>query len=139
MCAQAADGDGGETLLALALSRPNEAMARARVMLAAAPAPRDASVAHQVIGIVLREFGDSDAAVREMRTALRLARRDGSADREADVLASLGSALTFAGRTRASRNALDQAVLKSAGLLRGRVLMRRAGLPAARRRLPRGP
>ena len=127
MCAQAADGDGGETLLALALSRPNEAMARARVMLAAAPAPRDASVAHQVIGIVLREFGDSDAAVREMRTALRLARRDGSADREADVLASLGSALTFAGRTRASRNALDQAVLKSAGLLRGRVLMRRAG------------
>jgi tetratricopeptide (TPR) repeat protein len=129
MCAQAADGDGGEELLALALSRPNEAMARARALLAAAPGParRDASVAHQVIGIVLREFGDSDAAVREMRTALRLARRDGSADREADVLASLGSALTFAGRTRASRNALDQAVLKSAGLLRGRVLLRRAG------------
>ena len=129
MCAQAADGNGGEELLALALSRPNEAMARARALLAAAPgpAPRDASVAHQVIGIVLREFGDSDAAVREMRTALRLARRDGSPDREADVLASLGSALTFAGRTRASRNALDQAVLKSAGLLRGRVLLRRAG------------
>jgi tetratricopeptide (TPR) repeat protein len=129
MCAQAADSDGGEELLALALSRPNEAMARARALLAAAPgpAPRDASVAHQVIGIVLREFGDSDAAVREMRTALRLARRDGSADREADVLASLGSALTFAGRTRASRNALNQAVLKSAGLLRGRVLVRRAG------------
>jgi len=129
MCAQAADGNGGEELLALALSRPNEAMARARALLAAAPgpAPRDASVAHQVVGIVLREFGDSDAAVREMRTALRLARRDGSADREADVLASLGSALTFAGRTRASRNALDQAVLKSAGLLRGRVLLRRAG------------
>ncbi len=76
---------------------------------------------------MLREFGDSDAAVREMRTALRLARRDGSADREADVLASLGSALIFAGRTRAGRNALDQAVLKSAGLLRGRVLLRRAG------------
>jgi tetratricopeptide (TPR) repeat protein len=127
MCAQPADGDGGEELLALALSRPNEAMARARALLAAAPAPRDASVAHQVIGIVLREFGDSDAAVREMRTALRLARRDGSADREADVLASLGSALTFAGRTRASRNALNQAVAKSAGLLRGRVLLRRAG------------
>ena len=130
MCAHAAgDGDGGEELLALALSRPNEAMARARAVLAAAPAAaaRNASVAHQVIGIVLREFGDIDAAVREMRTALRLARRDGSADREADVLASLGSALTFAGRTRASRNALNQAVLKSTGQLRGRVLLRRAG------------
>jgi tetratricopeptide (TPR) repeat protein len=125
----AANGDAGEELLALALSRPNEAMARARALLAAAPAPapRDASVAHQVIGIVLREFGDIDAAVREMRTALRLARRNGSADREADVLASLGSALTFAGRTRASRNALNQAVLKSTGRLRGRVLLRRAG------------
>ena len=37
------------------------------------PGRVDASVAHQVIGIVLREFGDIDAAVAELRTARRLA------------------------------------------------------------------
>jgi tetratricopeptide (TPR) repeat protein len=123
----AADSDGDDQLLALALSRPNEAMARARAILAAAQGPRDASVAHQVIGIVLREFGDIDAAVRELRTARRLACRGGSVGREADVLATLGVALVFAGRTRSGRNALNWAVLRSAGLLRGRTLLRRAG------------
>ena len=122
-----ADDDGDDELLALALSRPNEATARARIMLATGPGPLRASVAHQVIGIVLREFGDIDAAVRELRTARRLARRGGSANREADALASLGVALVFAGRTRSGRNALNGAVARSAGRLRGRTLMRRAG------------
>jgi hypothetical protein len=117
--------DRGDDLLALALSRPSEAMARARAVLAAGPGPLDASVAHQVIGIILREFGDIDAAVRELRTARRLALRGGSAEREADVLATLGVALVFAGRTRSGRGALNAAVLGSAGLLRG--------LPAAPR------
>jgi tetratricopeptide (TPR) repeat protein len=127
MCAQATGNrDGGDSLLALALSRPNEAMTRARAVLAAGPGPLDASVAHQVIGIVLREFGDIDAAVRELRTARRLALRGGSADREADALATLGVALVFAGRTRSGRGALNAAVLRSAGLLRGRSLLRRA-------------
>jgi len=128
MCAQdAADIDENDGLLALALSRPNEATARARAALAAGPGPLAASVAHQAIGIVLREFGDIEAAVRELRIARRLARRGGSADREADVLASLGVALVFAGRTRSGRNALNGAVLRSVGLLRGRILLRRAG------------
>ena len=118
--------DRSDDLLALALSRPNEAMARARAVLAAGPGPLEASVAHQVIGIVLREFGDVDAAVRELRTARRLALRGGSAGREADVLATLGVALVFAGRTRSGRGALNAAVLGSAGLLRGRNLLRRA-------------
>jgi tetratricopeptide (TPR) repeat protein len=118
--------DRSDDLLALALSRPNEAMARARAVLAAGPGPLEASVAHQVIGIILREFGDVDAAVRELRTARRLALRGGSAGREADVLATLGVALVFAGRTRSGRGALNAAVLGSAGLLRGRNLLRRA-------------
>jgi tetratricopeptide (TPR) repeat protein len=117
---------GGEsTLLALALSRPNEAMERAQSLLAARPGPLDASVAHQAIGLVLREFGDIDAAIRELRTARRLARRSGVPDREADVLGTLGVALVFAGRTRAGRNALNAAVAASNGLLRGRALLRR--------------
>jgi tetratricopeptide (TPR) repeat protein len=123
----ASDGESG--LLALALSRPNEAMDRARAMLAARPGPLNASVGHQAIGLVLREFGDIDAAVRELRTSLRLARRSGVPDRETDVLATLGVTLVNAGRARAGRNALNAAVGGSSGLLRGRTLLRRgAGL-----------
>ena len=57
--------------------------------------------------------------------ALRLARRTGSAEREADVLASLGVALVYAGRTAAGLAAFDRAVRLSNGVLAGRVLHRR--------------
>ena len=114
-------------LLSLALSRPNDALALARDVLAGDPVPLEASIARQAIGIVLREVGDVDAAVRELRRARRLARQSGSADREADVLATLGLALVFAGRTAAGRAALETAVERSSGLLRGRVLLRRGG------------
>jgi tetratricopeptide (TPR) repeat protein len=119
--------NGHAELLALALSRPNEALSRARAVLASEPGPLDASVARQAIGIVLREYGDIDAAVGELRVARRLARRAGSASREADVLATLGVALVFAGRTRSGRNTLDAAVRQSTGYLRGRALLRRGG------------
>jgi hypothetical protein len=112
-------------LLELALSRPHEAMARARAMLATAPGPLAASVAHQAVGLVLREYGDIDAAIAELRTARRLAARADSADREADVLGTLGVALIFAGRTTAGCNALNQAVHRVTGTARGRPLLRR--------------
>jgi tetratricopeptide (TPR) repeat protein len=121
----AAGAGGADELLALALSRPNEAMARARAIIAAGPGPLDASVAHQVIGLVLREFGDIGAAIAELRTARRLAAQAGSADREADVLGTLGFALALAGHTRAGRNALNRAVGQATGSLRGRSLLRR--------------
>lgn len=114
-------------LLSLALSRPHDALVLARQVLERDPVPLDASIARQAIGIVLREVGDVDAAVRELRRARQLARRSGSADREADVLATLGLALVFAGRTAAGRAALESAVERSSGLLRGRVLLRRGG------------
>ena len=47
-------------------------------ILAGDPGPIAASVARQAIGIVLREYGDIDAAVDELRIARRLARRAGS-------------------------------------------------------------
>jgi tetratricopeptide (TPR) repeat protein len=120
-------GDRHADLLPLALSRPNEALKRAQGVLAGDPPPLDASVARQAIGIVLREFGDIDAAIQELRMARQLARRAGSAEREADVLATLGVALVFAGRTVSGRNALDAAVRQSTGHLRGRTLLRRGG------------
>ena len=59
-----------DDLLPLALSRPHDALARARAVLAGRPGPYEASVAHQAAGIVLRDIGDVDAAVGELRGAL---------------------------------------------------------------------
>jgi tetratricopeptide (TPR) repeat protein len=115
-----------DDLVALATSRPWAALTRARVVLAGRPGPHDASVAHQAAGIVLRDFGDVEAGVRELRQALRLARRTDSAERETDVLASLGVALVFTGRTAAGLAAFEAAVRRSSGVLAARVLYRRA-------------
>jgi tetratricopeptide (TPR) repeat protein len=99
---------------------------RARAVLAARPGPYEASVAHQANGIVMREFGDVAASVREMRRALEHARRSGSADREIDVLASLGVALVYAGRTADGLAAFERAVQGASGVLAARVRHRRA-------------
>ena len=128
MAEQAPAGSGRravDELLPLTLSHPGEALARARAVLAARPGPREASVAHQAAGIVLREFGDVEAGVRELRLAVRLARRSGLAEREADVLATLGVGLVYAGRTAAGLAAFDRAVALSDGVLKARVLHRR--------------
>jgi tetratricopeptide (TPR) repeat protein len=82
-------------------------------------------MARQAAGIVLRDIGDIDAGIRELRTALRLARQADAADREADVLGSLGLALVYAGRTRSGLAAFDQAIQMSSGVLKGRVFHRR--------------
>ncbi len=117
-----------DDLLLLALSRPREALAKARAMLAERPGPHEASIARQAAGIVLRDIGDVGAGVRELRGALRLARQAGSAEREADVLASLGLALVHAGRTAEGLAAFDRAIQLSSGLLLGRVLHRRGNV-----------
>jgi CHAT domain len=82
-------------------------------------------MAHQAAGIVLREFGDVDASVCELRLALRFARQSGSAEREVDVLASLGIGLVYAGRTGPGLAIFDQAVRRSSGVLAARVRHRR--------------
>ncbi len=112
----------------LALSRPREALTGARAVLAGRPGPRDASVAHQAAAIVLRDFGDVQAGVRELRQALRLARRAGAAERESDVLASLAVALVQSGRTAAGLAAFEAALRRCDGVLAARVLHRRANM-----------
>jgi tetratricopeptide (TPR) repeat protein len=113
---------GIDDLLPLATSRPHDAYARAREILAGKPGPYEASVAHQAAGIVMREVGDVKAGVRELRAALRLARRTGSPEREAEVLGSLGVALAYAGRTAAGLTSFNRAIQLSSGVLTGRVL-----------------
>lgn len=126
----AADPRGGEhewamNLLHLGGARPVEATAQAREILARHPAPFQASVARQVIGMVLRDFGDLQAAISELRAALRLARTASSGPRQADVLATLGAALIQAGRSASGLAALDNALTLATGPAAGQVLMRR--------------
>jgi tetratricopeptide (TPR) repeat protein len=116
---------GAVDLLALAAARPQEAAARARAVLAESPDPYNASIARQTLGIVLRDFGELEAATRELWTALRLARAAGSRDREADVLATLGTALVYSGQTRSGLSRLNAAARLATGVLAGRVLLRR--------------
>jgi tetratricopeptide (TPR) repeat protein len=112
-------------LLPLALARPREALARARAILDSNPAPQDACVAHQTAGIVLRDFGNVATAIRELRTALRLAVATGARERQADVQATLGIALIKAGRAAAGLASLDCAAQASRGAHSGRIRMRR--------------
>ena len=118
--------EAAENLLPLALSRPHDAIASARTLLAGGPPQVEASIAHQAWGIGLRQLGDVPRAVRELRTALRLAEQSGRSEREADVLATLGATLGRAGRSREGLARLDRAVDLSRGALTGRVLLRRA-------------
>ncbi|MEV2213295.1 CHAT domain-containing protein [Streptomyces sp. NPDC050997] len=110
----------------MVFAAPNEALARAREVLDSDPSPWDASVAHQVIGIWQRDWGDLRIALHHLRLARDLAARAQSPDREADVLAALGVALVHAGRTRQGLAALERGVAVSGGHTRARVLFRRA-------------
>ncbi|HET6562880.1 MAG TPA: CHAT domain-containing protein [Marmoricola sp.] len=116
----------GEELLPLALSRPQEALARAGDLLAASSDPGLLSFARQAIGIVLRDRGDLADAVAELRTALRLARAARRPDRAADVRATLGAALVMDGLTSRGLAELDAAADSSEGVLLSRVLTRKA-------------
>jgi len=115
-------------LLPLALSRPRDALLAARSVLAGGPSPYDASLAHQTIGIVLRDHGDLPGAIAELRMGVRLAHASGRPEREVDVQATLGVALAWAGRSQQGLAVLNRAVEASRGDLTGRALMRRASV-----------
>ncbi|MEV5433451.1 CHAT domain-containing tetratricopeptide repeat protein [Streptomyces sp. NPDC052701] len=110
----------------MVFASPSQALARAERVLDADPVPLHASVAHQVIGIWQRDFGDLRRALTHLRRARDLAARADSADREADVLATLGVALVHAGRTREGLAAFERGVARGSGHTRARVLYRRA-------------
>jgi CHAT domain-containing protein/tetratricopeptide (TPR) repeat protein len=113
-------------LLPLAVSRPQDALVAARSVLARHPSAYDASLAHQAIGIVLRDRGNLPGAIAELKKGMRLARASGQPEREVDVQATLGVTLAWTGRSRQGLALLDRAVAASHGDLTGRVLMRRA-------------
>ena len=115
-----------DELLALALSRPSDALAAAREVLAQHPPAVQAAVAHQAAGVVLRDFGDLGAAIGELEIARRFAHKAGNPARESDVLASLGVARLMAGQTRRGLSIIDTVLSRSQGVPAGRILIRRA-------------
>ena len=110
-----------EELLPLAISQPDAAAATALEILAGRPSHRDRSLAHHAIAIVERDRGRTDVALQHGRVALRSARLAGP-DREAEVRATLGTTLVFAGRTSKGLAQLERAAGLSTGTALHRVL-----------------
>ena len=120
------DRDEAEELLRTLFVDPRAARRRAQDVLVPHPDPALASIGHQVVGIVLRDVGDMDGALHELRSALRLARRSGDRARAADVMATLGISLCAVGRMRDGLRRLDEAATMLDGVPLARVLHRRA-------------
>jgi tetratricopeptide (TPR) repeat protein len=110
----------------MVFARPKEAVVAARNLLSDSPTAFDASVAYQTIGIYERDFGDTVGSIATLRRARDLARRSGSAEREVDVLGTLGAALVFAGRTRPGLATLEAAISSAEGLTAAQIRHRRA-------------
>ncbi|OIJ63293.1 CHAT domain-containing protein [Streptomyces mangrovisoli] len=121
-----AGSDSVLELLPMVYAAPNDALSRAEEVLGTDPSPLHASIAHQVIGIWQRDFGDLRIALTHLRRARDLAARADSAEREAEVLGTLGVALVHAGRTRQGLAAFERGVARGVGHTRARVLYLRA-------------
>ncbi|PKH44173.1 CHAT domain-containing protein [Nocardioides alpinus] len=115
-----------EELLRTVFSESDLKRKRAEDELVPDADPAVASIGHQIVGIVLRDLGETDAALRELRTALRLARRSGDDERWGDSLATLGGTLCAAGWVPEGMRKLDQSVSVLHGVPLGRALVRRA-------------
>ncbi len=115
-----------EELLRTVFADPELARRRAQDELVVDPDPALASIGHQVVGIVLRELGETEAALVALRTALRLARRSREPERWGDALATLGGTLCISGWVPEGMRRLDEAVSVLTGAPRARALVRRA-------------
>ncbi len=116
-----------EDLPVRALSRPQETALVAQRVLATTRDPYVRSYAVQALGIATREMGDVGGAVRHLRAALVTAASCGG-ERQADVQASLGATLAYAGRSREALRHMDAALAKVSGVMAARVRVRRGFL-----------
>jgi tetratricopeptide (TPR) repeat protein len=116
-----------EDLPLRALSRPRDTARVAQRVLAANRSPYVRSYAGQALGIATREMGDVAQAVRYLRTALAAAASCGD-ERKADVEASLGITLAYAGRSKEGLRHLDAALSQASGVPAARIRLRRGNL-----------
>ncbi|HEX5188001.1 MAG TPA: CHAT domain-containing tetratricopeptide repeat protein [Streptosporangiaceae bacterium] len=116
-----------EQLPLLAHSRPGDIAPVAERVLATTRDPYPRSYAAQALGLASRGQGDVRQAVRYLRAALAAAASCGK-EREADVQASLGPTLAYAGRSAEALRHMDEAVSKTSGVMAERVRMRRGAV-----------
>jgi CHAT domain-containing protein/tetratricopeptide (TPR) repeat protein len=115
-----------EELLALAMSRPIEARARALGVLDGATSAEDRAVAMQALGIVAREQGELSRAIRHFRMGLSESEQADLPARRADLQASLAHALVLAGRRSQALDLFTQALSGVRGVDAARILVRRS-------------
>lgn len=108
----------------MALSRPLDTREFASRLLDTSSDARERSYAGQALGIAMRELGDVSGAVRLLRQALADAATV-SVSRQADVEASLGGTLAYAGRSEEALSLLNAAAGRVKGAAQARVLVRR--------------
>ena len=96
-------------------------------MLATNRDPYVRSYAGQALGIATREMGNVAQAVRYLRAALASAASCGD-QRRADVQASLGITLGYAGRSKEALRQLDAALSKASGVTAAQVRLRRGNV-----------
>ncbi|WP_340539030.1 CHAT domain-containing protein [Nocardioides sp. GXZ039] len=95
----------------LAVEDPARAEALARAALGDDDATAsERSAAQQALGIVLRDRGEVDAALRSLAAAVRTARRSGDDVRLRDVQATYGLTLVMAGHATRGLGHLDRAL-----------------------------
>lgn len=117
--------DDPAALLPLAISRPQSALATALQIIDTSDDAATLSFAHQAAAIVDRDAGRSEDSVRHGFAALRLA-RGVSRLRQADVMATLGVVLAYAGRTTEGLRQFDAAKELTQPADLPRLLLRRA-------------
>ncbi len=103
-----------------------ELAARALDEASATGNPRAASMAERALGLAAIEFGEIDAAVGHLRTAVRLAERAELATCAAEARMSLSRALSLEGRTDRALAEADRAVAVLRGPAGARAQMQRA-------------
>ena len=116
-----------EDLPVLALSRPADIARVAKRVLATTRGPYTRSYAAHALGVATREMGDVAGAVRYLRAALAAAASCGG-EREADVQATLGATLGYAGRSGEALRHMDAALSKVSGVTAAKVGVRRGVL-----------
>jgi tetratricopeptide (TPR) repeat protein len=116
-----------EDLPVLALSRPTDIARVANRVLATTRGPYTRSYAAHALGVATREMGDVAQAVRYLRAALAAAASCGG-EREADVQATLGATLAYAGRSGEALRHMDAALSKVSGVTAAKVRVRRGVL-----------
>jgi tetratricopeptide (TPR) repeat protein len=117
--------------LRLADANPGKSAVLARAVADQARQKRDLvplSIAERALGLAALQLEDPDAALRHLRSAIRLGRRAGAAELVAEARLSLAFALNARGRVPQALQEIETALLGLSGLARARAQAQRGAI-----------